>query len=504
MRSRWPRRDGLRGFLAAACLMLTAGRAAAVEFRITLDPQVAPQPVSGRLYVFLSQRAAGEPRFGPDWFHPEPFFRLDVKDFRPGSTQTIGDSAAGFPDKLSRLPAGTYRAQAVLANDLDIYSCEPGHGAGNVFSPIVTASLSAAPGAAISLTLNQVVKEEAFPDIKWIKEVVVKSNLLTKFHHREVLEHAAVVLPTSYFDQPDQRYPVIYMVPSFGGSYREALQFAKQPPHADPGDEEFIRVMLDGQCDWGHHVYADSATNGPRGQALVAEMIPEIDKQFRTVANPAARFVAGHSSGGWSSLWLQVTYPDVFGGVWSSSPDPVDFRDFQRIDLYADPPQNMFHDPQGIRRPIARHGETPVVWFDAFSKMDDVLGRGGQLRSFEAVFSPLDAAGLPRRLWDRTTGQVDAEVAKAWRPYDIRLKLERNWKELEPKLRGKLHITTGSLDTFYLEGSVVWLAESLRKLGSDAQITIVPGADHSTVITPDYFIHARRQMTEAYRSRSAR
>ena len=112
--------------------------------------------------------------------------------------------------------------------------------------------------------------------------------------------------------------------------------------------------------------------------------------------------------------------------------------------------------------------------------------------------------GLPRRLWDRTTGQIDAEVAKAWEPYDIRLKLERNWKELEPKLRGKLHITTGSLDTFYLEGAVVRLAESLRKLGSDAQITIVPGADHMTVITPDYFIRARRQMTEAYRSRSTR
>ena len=484
--------------------MLAVGRAAAVEFQVTLDPQVATQPISGRLYVFLSQRAAGEPRFGPDWFHPEPFFRLDVKDFRPGSTQTIDDSAAGFPDKLSRLPAGTYRAQAVLANDLEIYSCEPGRGAGNVFSPIVAASLSAAPGTAISLTLNQVVKEEAFPDIKWIKEVVVRSDLLTKFHHREVLEHAAVVLPASYFDQPDRRYPAIYMVPSFGGSYREALEFAKQPPRADPGDEEFIRVMLDGQCEWGHHVYADSATNGPRGQALVTEMIPEIDRQFRTVANPSARFVAGHSSGGWSSLWLQVTYPEVFGGVWSSSPDPVDFRDFQRIDLYVDPPQNMFHDPQGIRRPIARHGETPVVWFDAFSKMDDVLGRGGQLRSFEAAFSPLNAAGLPRRLWDRTTGQIDPDVAKAWEPYDLRLKLERNWKELEPKLRGKLHFTTGSLDTFYLEGAVVRLAESLRKLGSDAQITIVPGADHTTVITPDYFIRARRQMTEAYRSRSAR
>jgi S-formylglutathione hydrolase FrmB len=314
-----------------------------------------------------------------------------------------------------------------------------------------------------------------------------------------VIERAAVVLPASYFEQPERRYPAIYMVPGFGGSYRDGLQFARGPPQADPGEEEFIRVMLDGQCEWGHHVYADSATNGPRGRALVEEMIPAIDRQFRTVAKPGGRFVAGHSSGGWSSLWLQVSYPDTFGGVWSTSPDPVDFRDFQRIDLYADPPQNMFRDPRGGRRPIARRGETPALWFDSFSKMDDVLGRGGQLRSFEAVFSPLGTDGLPRQLWDRATGRIDPEVAKAWQPYDIRLKLERNWKQLEPQLRGKLHIRTGSLDTFYLDGAVARLAESLKQLGSDAQITIVPGADHGTVLSPDYFRQSRREMTESFR-----
>ena len=47
------------------------------------------------------------------------------------------------------------------------------------------------------------------------------------------------------------------------------------------------------------------------------------------VADPRASFVGGHSSGGWSSLWLQVAYPETFGGVWSTSPDPVDFRDWQ-------------------------------------------------------------------------------------------------------------------------------------------------------------------------------
>ena len=73
-----------------------------------------------------------------------------------------------------------------------------------------------------------------------------------------------------------------------------------------------------------------SAKNGPRGAALIKELIPEIDKRYRTVDASTARFVTGHSSGGWSSLWLQVNYPETFGGVWSTAPDPVDFRDYRR------------------------------------------------------------------------------------------------------------------------------------------------------------------------------
>jgi S-formylglutathione hydrolase FrmB len=257
-------------------------------------------------------------------------------------------------------------------------------------------------------------------------------------------------------------------------------------------------VTLSGDCKWGHHVYADSATNGPRGAALVNELIPRIDADFRTVAEPSARFLTGHSSGGWSSLWLQVTYPDMFGGVWSSSPDPVDFRDWQQVDLYADPPLSLYVDEQGQRRPIARQGTMPVLWYESFAKMDDALGRGGQLRSFEAVFSPLGKDGLPRRLWDRRNGRIDPEVAKAWEPYDIRLVLERHWAELAPKLAGKLHVTTGSIDTFYLEGAVRRLAESLKALGSDAEVTVVEGKDHANLLTPEFFQTIRRQMSEAF------
>ncbi len=208
--------------------------------------------------------------------------------------------------------------------------------------------------------------------------------------------------------------------------------------------------------------------------------------------------MTGHSSGGWASLWLQVSYPEVFGGVWSIAPDPVDFRDWQQVNLYADPPLSLYVDPQGEPRPIARRGRQPVLWYRDFARMDDVLSRGGQLRSFEAVFSPLDAAGQPQRLWDRQTGRIDPRVAAAWEKYDIRLVLERSWTELEPKLRGKLHIIAAELETFYREGAVINLRESLRQLGSDADIRILAGHSHGSMLTPEFLAGLRREMSQQF------
>lgn len=481
-------------------LLLCAARyspaAEPLQFRVQLDKESADQPITGRLYVFLSKRSAGEPRFGPSWFNPEPFFGLDVRAMKPGETRTVGASADACPVALAKLPKGKYRVQALL--DHDFYLSNYARGVGNFYSDVQTIDLDPASSGTIELRLNRVVKPRKFAESKWVKQISRRSERLSKFHDREVIDRVAVALPASYYDEPQRRYPVIYIISGFGGTHGSMSRGYASPRAAKKGEIEFIRVLLDGQCKWGHHVYANSATNGPRGDALVREMIPHVDKTFRTVAASTARFVAGHSSGGWSSLWLQVSYPDTFGGVWSTSPDPVDFRDFQQIDLYARPPLLMYRDKAGKPRPLARRGRTPFATFEQFARRDDCVGRGGQLRSFEAVFSPRGEDGLPKRLWDRKTSRIDPKVADAWRKYDIRLLLEKNWPALGPKLKGKLHITTGELDTFYLEGAVELLAASLKKLGSDAEIEIIPGAGHGGYKTAKFHRRQRQQMSETF------
>ena len=491
----------VRWLLLATITPLLSGTADAVaeplRFCVRLDASVAETPITGRLLVFLSQKKSGQPRFGPNWFHPEPFFAADVHHFQPGSTRFIADESDGFPDKLSTLPAGEYRVQALLHHNF--YSPHPGRGAGNFHGGVKTLDLDPATSGTVELVLDRVVEPKSDGRPGWAREVALKSRLLSDFHGREVIDRATVILPPSYDAQPQRRYPVVYIIPGFGGSHRgrqwRALTGRRE---AEPGEVEFIRVMLSGQCRWGHHVYANSATNGPRGDALVEELVPHVDENFRTFPAPTARFLTGHSSGGWSSLWLQVTYPDSFGGVWSSAPDPVDFRDFQQVDLYADPPLSLYFDEEGNRRPIARRGTEPVLWYEPFCRMDDCLGYGGQMRSFEAVFSPLGPDAQPQKLWDRTTGRVNPEIARAWRQYDINLLLKENWTTLAPKLQGKLHITTGGLDTFYLEGAVELLDETLKELGSDAQVEVVPGASHGGILTQDHIRTVRRQMIKSF------
>ncbi len=465
-----------------------------LEFRLTYDNKVSNTPFTGRVYVLLSQQAVRQLPAGPNWFKPDPFFALDVKDWKAGDKITFADSVLACPEPLARVPKGTYWVQAVMDFDRGARSFSAAQG--NGYSQAIRLELDPATSGTVDLKLDQVFQERRFQETDRIKLVDIESKLLSAFAGRPVRMRAAVVLPKSYRENPHKRYPVIYEVPGFGGNHFMALFVARRNP-TDVAGTEMLYVVLDPDCRLGHHVFADSENNGPRGPALIEELIPHIEKEYRGLGVPAGRFVTGHSSGGWSSLWLQITYPDFFGGVWSTAPDPVDFRAFQQINIYQ-AHANMFVDEAGASRPIARDKGHPIIFYKPFSDMEVVMRHGGQLASFEAVFSKRGPDGKPKLLWDRASGDIDPEVAKSWQRYDIRLILERNWKTLGPKLAGKLHVYTGAEDTFYLEGAVALLKESLAKLGSDAVIEIVPGRDHGNLVDQEMRQRIAKEMAEQY------
>jgi S-formylglutathione hydrolase FrmB len=324
-----------------------------------------------------------------------------------------------------------------------------------------------------------VVPEPSYVETEHSKEVKAPSKLLSNFYKRPTTINTAVVLPKEYKEQPQRRFPVLYYVFGYGGDYHN---FSGSDSSSKPMDTTAcIRVFLDGNAPLGHTVYANSENNGPWGDALTQELIPEVEKRFRC---NEARLLTGHSSGGWTVLWLQTHYPKLFAACWSSSPDPVDFRNFQQINLYED--KNMFYDKDSALRMMATvAGAIPWASQKQAYGMENVISRGEQMHSFDAVFSQRNTDGTPRTVCNPKTGVIDSVTVNHWKGYDISLYLRNNWNQLNPDLGGKIRISVGEGDNFLLNHAVHLLDEEMQKLKSGFVFGYYPG-DHFTVYSKEY------------------
>ncbi|HSS99782.1 MAG TPA: alpha/beta hydrolase-fold protein [Terriglobales bacterium] len=230
----------------------------------------------------------------------------------------------------------------------------------------------------------------------------------------------------------------------------------------------------------GTHEFADSVNNGLWGQALTEELIPDLEKKYRMDAKPSGRFLTGHSSGGWAALWIQVSHPEFFGGTWPTAPDTVDFHNFAGSDLTKRPPQNFYRKDDGTPRMFIRMGGSDTQSLEDLERQENVLGEyGGQLASFNWVFSPRGKDGRPMRMFDLYTGEIDPDVAQYWEDhYDVANLLRKNWKKIGPQISGKIHLTVGTADTFHLDEPVRLLEQIIKDLGGQASFTYAEGRSH--------------------------
>jgi S-formylglutathione hydrolase FrmB len=301
----------------------------------------------------------------------------------------------------------------------------------------------------------------------------------------------------------------VYLIPGFGATADDLPStFGEQLLNemSDRRAPEMIYVLLDESLPTGTHEFADSVNNGPWGTALVSELIPYLESKYRMDAKPEGRFLTGHSSGGWAALWLQITYPDFFGGAWSTAPDPVDFRNFTGPDIAgAKPGSNFYLKPDGSPWMLVRmHGADAESLRD-YAQQERVLGDyGGQMSSFEWVFSPRGDDGRPLQLFNRVTGAIDPAVAHTWEKYDISRTLHDHWNTLGPKLKGKIHIFVGTADSFHLESSVGLLDQQLKSLGADAGITYLPGRTHFNLYDGGLSIRIAQEMYSVAHAKNQR
>ena len=471
-------------------------------FHVQLGPNET-QPMSGRLLLFAMDAAAAKAQskggavteVDANPFHPtQTAIAADEVDrLMPGQMIDIDADRLAFPSAWSKLPAGDYVVQAVLDVHHDYNYL--GRSTGDVVSSIVTVHL---PGNDIpTLTLNETVPSHdpwQLPDSmpeklrkgaaaarEHSQPVDFVSPALSAFWGRPIHMLARVLLPSGYDAASDKHYPTVYLTHGFGGNIdRFARTLAYVENNMASGQmPPMIWVFLDESSATGTHEFADSVNNGPWGQALTTELIPYLEAHYKMDADVNGRFLNGHSSGGWATLWLQTRYPKIFGGTWSTSPDPSDFHDFTGPDLYT-AHANVYHKPDGTPWPLVRDQGKVLGTFEQFAQMERVLGPyGGQMASFDWVFSPRGKDGRPEQMFDRDTGDVDPAVVAYWgEHYDIARRLQSNWPTLKPDLDGKIHLYVGTADTFYLDGAAHRLQAVLDGLKAHAEFRFIPGRTH--------------------------
>src|ERR1043165_8406289 len=399
------------GILLVAGASPPTAAAQAPRFEVTVPAAAHPGPLTGRLVLVLARRADPEPRLTISPSGPA-LSGADLDQLAPGRPAVIDGASLGSPVPLAELPPGDYFVQAVI-NVYEEARRADGHriwvhlndgsqepfqvAAGNLYSDVQPAHVGA--GGTVRIAVTHVVPPAERPvDTEWVKHVQVKSEKLTAFWGRPIYVTATVLLPSGYAGHPDVRYPSLYTlghnVPfSFSTDSTRArglgtlnavtgleTGFDFYRAWSAEGFPRVVAISFEQQTPYFPDSYSvNSANNGPYGDAIVEEVIPRLEDQFRIIAKPYARLVEGASTGGWSAVALELQHPDFFGGAWVPQPDPIDFRKDQLINIYED--SSAFLVRTGpfttTERPFRRTTEGQGVWTERqLSRFEEVqIGR---------------------------------------------------------------------------------------------------------------------------------
>ena len=503
-------------------LLLICMHAGAQSFRINITPGLQQTALDGRLLLLVSSNNLKEPRFQiSDATNTQMVFGKDVDNWQPGESQLINVDAFGYPvERLHDIPAGDYYVQ-VLLHKYETFHLKTGHtvklpmdrgegqhwneAPGNIYSTPVKIHFDPFSSNEISLTIGNEIQPIKEPeDTKYIKHIKIQSKLLTEFWGRPMFLGAHILLPEGFDEHPAVKYPLAV----FHGHFPETFEgFRTTPPDANlvpdtsdrfhitgyniiqqqeqysfykqwtgPGFPRVLAIEIQHANPYYDDSYAvNSANLGPYGDAITYELIPEIEKRFRGIGQGWARFMYGGSTGGWEALAAQVFYPDQFNGCYAACPDPIDFHHYTTVDIYND--KNAYYvgsDFKKLQRPGHRdylgHVSATVKEMNQRELALGTRSRSGdQFDIWEAVFSPMDSDGYPRRIYDKYTGAIDTAVARHWRDnYDLTNIIKRDWPTIGEKLKGKIHVYVGDMDNYYLNNAVYAAEDMMKQLSNPA------------------------------------
>jgi S-formylglutathione hydrolase FrmB len=287
----------------------------------------------------------------------------------------------------------------------------------------------------------------------------LKGNALGDPHTRPLW----VYVPPGYDDEPNRRYPSIYVIMGLTGQldmWRNRSPFRKNFPEL--ADELFasgesppaILVWVDCWTSLAGSQYLDSPGTGKYHTYLCEEIVPWVDERYRTMPGSDHRGITGKSSGGYGAMVTAMLRPDLFGGLATHAGDALfevcyqpDFRKSARVlrDEYEGSFDRFWEDFRS--RP-------------AFAKESD----GHLLNDWcMAACYSADEDGTVRLPYDTVTGELIPEVWDRWLAWDP-VRMVPKYADALRSMRG-IYIDAGKKDEWFLDLGAEAFHRALADIG---------------------------------------
>jgi Putative esterase len=271
-----------------------------------------------------------------------------------------------------------------------------------------------------------------------------------------------VYIPPGYEDEPDRRYPAVFVIQGFTGqldmwSNREALR----PTYPEALDQMFaggtppcIVAFVDCWTSVGGSQFLDSPGTGDYHTYLCDEVVPFVDAAYRTDARRERRGIQGKSSGGYGALVTPMLRPDLFSGVACHCGDSL----FEACYL-PDFPETVRALRDGYGGVYDRFWEDLAARPFGTKPSDiELLETWGYAACYSA-----DPDGTVRLPFDVQTGRLIDEVWERWLQWDPVRMIPRHgetWRSMRA-----IWLDAGTRDEFFLDNGMVAVSRELGRLG---------------------------------------
>jgi len=147
-------------------------------------------------------------------------------------------------------------------------------------------------------------------EVKWVNPEITEmeglNHCILKSNSLACDVGYVVWTPDGYAQNPEKRYPVLYFLHGLGGNETsDAASFAGRVSAAikDGLLPPLICVFPNGGVQW---------YQGEVEKMIIDELLPAIDRDYRTLAKAQSRALTGFSMGGYGSVCLSVMHPELF------------------------------------------------------------------------------------------------------------------------------------------------------------------------------------------------